>query len=465
MKKILLIVLGVLVAATLVIVMVVRQQAGYTKVVTASVVREDLTSVVSGTGQIRPKTFVNVGATAMGRVTHLYVKEGDHVTRGETVATIENVQQQANVNGQEAAISAAKTDIQSYIAAEKTAQASVEQAQADLEQKKLDWQRAQALYHDGIMAKQDFDAKKAAYDTDVANVDHAVASLNQAKANTESARGHLQTQQADLQVNQDLLSRTIATAPFDGIVTNEPVREGETVVEGIQNTEGSTLMTLADMSVITAEVKVDETDIPAVMLGQTADITVDALPGKTFKGTVTLVGDQALLRSTGQATSTSTTGTEEAKDFKVVVTLNSSGQDLSELRPGLSCTAKITTAHKSNVASLPIQALTMYDPTQDSKKSSGTVQAASSTTAPAKPNLIQGVFVVDKDAHGKLRAKFVPVTTGITGATDIEVLTGPSPGAEIVTGPYKTLRILKDGALLKRDTVKPVAFNSGSSSS
>jgi len=353
----------------------------------------------------------------------------------------------------------------SSVAAEKTAQASVEQAQADLEQKKLDWERAQALFKDGILAKQDYDAKKAAYDTDVANVDHAVALLNQSKANTDSARGHLQTQVATLQYNQDLLNKTVATAPFDGIVTNMPVREGETVVTGIQGTEGATLMTLADMSVITAEVKVDETDIVNVQLGQTVDVTVDALPGKTFKGQVTLVGDQALLRSSGQATSTSTTGTEEAKDFKVVVTLSGSAEELSELRPGLSCTAKITTAHKANTTSLPIQALTMYDPAQNSKKGSGTVQAASSAPGPVvKPNLIQGVFVVDKDAHGKLRAKFVPVTTGITGATDIEVLTGPAPGAEIVTGPYKTLRILKDGALLKRDTVKPITPTSGSSS-
>jgi HlyD family secretion protein len=166
-----------------------------------------------------------------------------------------------------------------------------------------------------------------------------------------------------------MLDRTIAVAPFDGIVTNEPVREGETVVEGIQNTEGSTLMTLADMSVVTAEVKVDETDIVNVQLGQPADVTVDALPGKTFKGHVTLVGDQALLRSTGVATSQSTTGTEEAKDFKVVVTVERSIEQLSDLRPGLSCTAKITTAHKADVLSLPIQALTMHDPAMDTKKS------------------------------------------------------------------------------------------------
>jgi HlyD family secretion protein len=451
MKKILLVIAGIVVVAGLVTLFVVKQQSGYTKVLTAKLVRQDLATVVSGTGQIKPKTYVNVGATAMGRVTHLYVKEGEHVKRGEVVATIENVQQEAQVNGQEAAIAAARTDIASYIAAEKTAEANVEHAKADLEQKKLDWDRAQDLYKAGILAKQDYDAKKAAFDTDVASVAQAVAQLNQAKANTDSARGHLRTQEATLRANQDMLSRTIAVAPFDGIVTNEPVREGETVVEGIQNTEGSTLMTIADMSVVTAEVKVDETDIVNVKIGQAADVTVDAIPNKVFKGHVTLVGDQALLRSTGVATSQSTTGTEEAKDFKVVVTLDNPS---NELRPGLSTTAKITTAHKDHVLSLPIQSLTMHAP--EAPSNSGKVEAASTSSPATKPKEEQGVFVVEKDPHGKLRAKFVPVKTGITGATDIEVLSGLKDGEEVVTGPYKTLRGLKDGSLVKRDTAKPV---------
>lgn len=460
MKKILLIAAGVLVAAVLVALMVYKQQSGYTKVLTARVARQDLSTVVSGTGQIKPKTYMNVGATAFGRITHFYVQEGDHVKKGQTVATIESVQQQANVVGQKATISAAKTDILADIAAEKTAQANVEHANADLEQKKFDWQRAQALYTAGILAKQDYDAKKAAYDLDVASVAQAVAQLNQAKAQTESARGHMQTQVATLRYNQDLLDKTIATAPFDGIVTNMPMREGETVVTGIQNSEGSTLMTLADMSVVTAEVKVDETDIINIKLDQPAEITVDALPGKVFKGHVTLVGDQALLRSTGIATSQSTTGTEEAKDFKVVVTLDG---DTSQLRPGLSCTAKVTTAHKANVLTLPIQALTMHDPAMDKAKSSGhAVQAASDSGTVAKSNPVQGVFVVDKDPKGRIRAKFVPVTTGITGATDIEVLSGLSQGQEVVTGPYKTLRDLKGGSLLKRDKSKVVLSSSSS---
>jgi len=456
MKKILLIAAAVIVAVALVTVFVYKQQSGYTKVLTAKVHKQDLSTIVSGTGQIKPTTYVNVGANVMGRVTHFYVKEGDSVRKGQMVATIENVQQRANVAGQEAAISAAKTDINSYIAAEKTAEANVERAKADLEQKKLDWDRAQSLFKAGIMARQDFDSKKAAYDTDVATVAQMQAQLNQAKAQTESARGHLQTQVATLRANQDMLEKTIAIAPFDGIVTNMPVKEGETVVTGIQNTAGSTLMTLADMSMITAEVKVDETDIVNIKNGQPADVTVDAIPGKVFKGHVTLVGDQALLRSTGIATSQSTTGTEEAKDFKVVVTLD---QPTSELRPGLSTTAKITTAQKPNVLALPIQALTTFTPPPPTSGNSN-VEAASSSSSNKTPP-VQGVYVVDKDAHGKQRAKFVPVTTGITGATDIEVTSGLQDGQEIVTGPYKILRGLKNGALLKRDK-QPVPGQPGS---
>ena len=362
--------------------------------------------------------------------------------------------------GQQAAIAAAKTDIASYIAAEKTAEANVEHAKADLEQKRLDWEREQALYKAGIEPKSNYDAKKAAYDLDVASLAQAVAGLNQAKAQTDSARGHLGTQVATLRANQDMLDKTIALAPFDGIVTNMPVKEGETVVTGIQNTAGSTLMTLADMSVITAEVKVDETDIVNIQMGQPAEVTVDALPGKVFKGHVTLVGDQALLRSTGVATSQSTTGTEEAKDFKVVVTLDAPD---NSLRPGLSTTAKITTAHKTNALSLPIQALTMHSPETDAAK--GGVQAASISTTPAASKTPeQGVYVVDKDAKGKLRAKFEPVTTGITGATDIEVVSGLKEGDEIVTGPFKTLRALKSGSLVKRDTAKPIVPTPGGSS-
>ena len=382
-KKILIAVAVLVVAGGLIGLTVMRAQSGYTKVIAGQVVRQDLASTVSGTGQIKPKTIVNIGATAFGRITHLYVKEGERVKTGQILATVENVQPEANVEAQKAAIDAAKTDITSYIAAENTAKANLEKSQADLEQKKLDYDRYISLYNDKLVSKQDFDAKKSAYDVDVATVNQNIAALAQAKAQTDSARGHLGTQVATLRSNEDSLNKTVSVAPFDGIVTNEPVREGETVVVGIQNAQGSTLMTLADMSVITAEVKVDETDIVNVALGQSADVSVDALPGKVFKGHVTEVGDQALLRSTGVATSQSTSGTEEAKDFKVVVTLD---QTSDELRPGLSTTAKITTARKANVLTIPIQALTLiHPPAVDSKGHVTTVSASSGPVPAVKP--------------------------------------------------------------------------------
>ncbi len=285
MKKILIIALVVVVVAGLVAAMYFKSASGYTKVLTGKIVRQDLATVVSGTGQIKAKYYVNLGATAMGRITHLNVKEGERVTKGEIVATIEHVQQEASVDGQAAAIEAAKTDIAADVAAEKTQEANVDHAKADLEQKKLDWDRAQALYKEGIMAKQDYDAKKAAYDLDVASVSQAVAQLNQAKAQTDSGRGHMQTQVAMLRGDKNLLDLTEAIAPFDGIVTNEPLREGETVVEGIQNTEGSTIMTIADMSVVTAEVKVDETDIVNIQIGQNVRCHGRRHSRKGFQGT------------------------------------------------------------------------------------------------------------------------------------------------------------------------------------
>jgi HlyD family secretion protein len=211
-------------------------------------------------------------------------------------------------------------------------------------------------------------------------------------------------------------------------------------------------MTLADMSVITAEVKVDETDIVNVALGQPAQITVDALPNRVFSGKVTLVGDQALLRSTGVATSQSTTGTEEAKDFKVIVTLDPNQPNLNELRPGFSTTAKITTARKSNILTLPIQALVNRVPGKLDTSGKPVPDAPGAKT----PDPVQGVFVV-RSFNGKLRAVFTPVTTGITGATDMEVVSGLTEGEEIVTGPFTTLRTLKNGALLKRDNTKPTS--------
>jgi HlyD family secretion protein len=446
-------------------------QKGIQKVTTGRAARQTLVAVVSGTGQIKPKTYVNIGATSFGRIVRLYVKEGDRVKKGDILARVESVQPEATVAAQAASIDSSRTDIASYTAAENTAAANIAQAKADLEQKKLDFTRAQQLFDDKLIAKQDYDAKKAAYDVSAATVDQREAALAQAKAQTASQRAHLAQAQASQRANFDALDKTISRAPFDGLVTNVPVREGETVVVGIQNAEGSTLMTLADMSVITAEVKVDETDIVNIRMGQPVDVSVDALPGRAFKGHVTEVGDQALLRTTGIATSQSTTGTEEAKDFKVVVTLDQTPDNhLDELRPGLSTTAKIIVAQKPDVLTIPIQALVQRDPAIEKQLAANNGKAPSTPndapppdTASAQPQFTQGVYIVS-NASGTLRAQFVPVTTGVTGATDIEVLSGLTAGQEIVTGRYQILRALRSGQHIKRDNSTAETTDTSSSS-
>ncbi len=442
----------VLLLAIVAVFTVKRAQGAYTKVLVGQVEQGEISSVVSGTGQIRPKTYVNVGATAFGRITHLYVKEGEHVHRGQMLATIESVQPAASVAAQRQSISAATTDISSYVAAEQTAQANIDHANADLEQKKLDFDRYKQLYEEKLVSKQDYDARKAAFDLDVASVAQAQAALTQARANTASARGHLGTQVATLRSDVDALDKTVSVAPYDGIVTNLPVREGETMVIGIQNAEGSTLMTIADMSIVTAEVKIDETDIVNVKLGQPVNVSVDALPDAVFKGHVTEVGDQALLRSTGVSTSQSTSGTEEAKDFKVIVTLDQ-GQNVDALRPGLSSTAKIVTADKKNVLAIPIQALTMPPA---AAKDGNTVQAASTSPDADQGAPRQGVFVL-RSEKGKLHAHFVALHTGISGTSKMEVSGPIHPGDQIVTGTYKVLRALKNDALVKTATEAELA--------
>ena len=464
-KKIIITVVVLLVVVGVIAGTIISSRNSVLAVTTGKATTQDLIATVSGTGQIKPKTYVVVGATSFGRITKLYVKEGDHVKAGQLLATVESEQPASAVQAQQAVIASNKTNVDSFVAAENTASAAIEQAKADLVQKEADIKRYEQLYKQNLVAKQDYDAKKALYDVDVATLNQRIAALAQAKAQTASARSQVAQSVATLSGNAYQLGLTQSRAPFDGLVTDVPVREGETVVVGIQNASGSTLMTLADMSVVTAEVKVDETDIVNVQLGQPADVTVDALPGKTFKGHVTEVGDQALLRTTGIATSQSTTGTEEAKDFKVVVTLDiNSGISQDDLRPGLSTTAKITTAHKPNTLTIPIQALVQRDLTAEQAlfKSHGK-PSTTAVSATAKTTLTQGVYLLTTEKK-TLRVKFVPVTTGVTGTTDIEVLSGLKEGDELVTGRYKVLRTLTSGIAVKRDnSVEPITPDDSSS--
>jgi HlyD family secretion protein len=434
---------------------------GVVTVQTGKVATQDLTSLVTASGEVKPTTYTNVTAQGFGRITEIVVKEGAHIKKGDILLMQENIQASADVQAQSAALSSYEAGIQAAEANYKAAQADLAQRKADLERAKLDWERGQGLFKDGLIPKSDYDSRKAGYDSSTAAEQASNARVAQLKAELGRARAQLDQSRAVLTRTKDILRKTSYTSPINGIVSYMPVRVGEYVVPGIQNSNGSFLMTLSDMSVVTAEVKVDETDIVNVRMGQPADVTIDAIPGKVFKGRVTEIGSQAVLRSSGLATTQTTTGTQEAKDFKVVVTFDNPPENV---RPGLSTTAKIRTAEKKAVVAVPIQALAVRTrkdleeaakqaQTKNAGKGGAVTLAAPPPPAPGvdpKKEEIQGVFIVRGN-----QAVFTPVETGITGVTDIEIIKGVKADDVIVTGSYKALRTLKPESSVKVDNSAP----------
>jgi len=467
--KVIITLAALLVAAIGVYASTVYSKRGVVTVQTGQVTRGDLAAIVTSSGEIKPKNYINIGANAMGNITEILVKEGDHVRKGQLLARVENTQPTADVAAYQASVSSAEADTTASEAGLKAAdenihtmEAGLEHDKADLDRMKADYDRAQELFNEKLLARQDFELKKFSYEAQKAQITQSEAKIVQARAQREqnaaqvsSTQRHIAQARANLNRFADVLRKYDSVAPLDGVVTNLPVRVGESVVPGIQNSEGSVIMTIADMSMITAEVKVDETDIVSVHLGQVADITIDAIPNKTFKGHVTEIGDTAILRSTGLAASQSAISSQEAKDFKVVIAMDNPPE---EVRPGLSCTAKVTTATRANAVTIPIQALTIRQRGDLEQPKPGTTSTAQAATKPdpaaekARKEEIQGVFVVNAG-----KAEFRKVETGITGATDIEVLNGLKPGDQIVTGSYQVIRTIKNGAMVKVDNKAPVA--------
>jgi HlyD family secretion protein len=389
----------------------------------------------------------------------------------------EDVQQAASVEAQEAAITTAQADLAaqdanvlSAQAALATAQANLAQATAKLNQATDNFKRGQELFKDQLLSQQDFDQRLSDYrvaqtskDSSQAQVAQTKAQYQQALFNRDSARARVGQNKAQLLGFKNQLAQTIYTSPIDGIVTSLPVHVGENVVPGIQNTTGSLLYQVSNLSIMTVEVKVDETDIPNVKMGQSADVLIDAYPNQTFKGHVTQIGESAVGRTSGTTSGTSgatATTTEEAKDFKVVVVIDNPP---ASLRPGLSATAKITTATRQNATTVPIQAVTVrlrreLEADQDKK---GKVEAANDKPLTAKEiergkEEVQGIFGV-RNGH----AVFVPIDTGIMGATDLEVLKGVQAGDEVVTGSFSVLRTLKNGAKVKVDNSAKLPSGAG----
>lgn len=458
--KVLIGVVGVAVIAGGVAASIKYSQRDIVTVQTGKVLQEDLASVVTASGTINPKTYINIGAQYQGQITDIYVKEGDHVRKGQLLAKVDSAQSAADVVAQQAGLSSAEADANAAEEAIKagqdnitTLQATLNRTKADLTRYEADFKRGEDLYKAGLIPKSDYDQRVAAYNGQKAAIAEDEARITQAKAQAAqlnaqymSSQKKIAQSQAGLNRMTDILKKHDTTAPIDGLVTYLPVRVGETVVPGVQNSAASTIMTIADMSIVTAEVMVDESDIVNIKLGQAAEITVDAIPNKTFSGHVSEIGNTAILRSTGLAASTSNTSSQEAKDFKVVVAMDNPPD---EIRPGLSCSAKITTATRKNATAIPIQALTTRtkgDLIPDNQKPVNPDPA----TVKANKEESTGVFIVNGQ-----KAEFRKVGTGITGATEIEVLSGLNPGDQIVTGSYQTIRTIKNGAQIKIDNTPP----------
>lgn len=441
--------------------------------------RDKLISKVSSTGEIKPKEYVELQSEIAGVITEVYVKEGDLVQKGDLLLRIDPVQTETEARAQRSAVEISQSDAnnqQAQIALQEAnldrdksslhvAEAELARAENAAEIAEATFKRKQEMFEQNLISRDLYDAAKSELLTARTLVTTSKARVSQAKAQVavtevilEQTRNSYKSSQfrvaqnkAFLARSEDLLAKTVIRSPLTGIITKLNVEKGERAVPGTLNSPQATLMEIADLSVIEAEVEVDETDIVNVKVGQDAEVKVDALRDETLKGKVTEVGNSAIQSLTQQT---------EAKDFKVVIQLE---KPPLSLRPGLSCVADITTAIRENVLVIPMQALTIREFEVDSagkmikpgpeKENGKVVKAAEKkpveTNKKPEKKEFQGVFVVNKD-----KAEFVEIKTGVSGDTDIEVLSGLKPGTEIVTGTFKTLRTLKDGDTVKKEAAK-----------
>jgi HlyD family secretion protein len=368
------------------------------RVTTAKVEKTDLVARVTANGKIQARRKVDMSALVMGQIVNLAVKEGDKVQKGQLLLQIDKAQLAAQAAGREATLGAMRNDLD---AAKSTA------AQA-----KLDYDRAKQNYDAHILPEADLQKAKSGLDT-----------ANSTLAATEQ---RMRSTSADLAASRDSLSKTTVTAPLAGIVTALPIKEGEVTVIGTMNNAGTQLLTISDMGEVEAVMMVDETSVPQVKLGQTASLTIDAYPGQTFKGIVTEVGSSPIPKNDPDLLSL--VANSEAINFKVKLRLETPPDTI---RPGFSVTAEIVTGRKDGIAAIPIQALVVRDVPKKDKKA---------VSRSSRPETEEGVYAVK---NGKL--EFKKVKTGLAGELMIEVLQGPTTGEEIVTGPFKVLRQVKEG--------------------
>ena len=400
--------------------------------------RRDLDAIVSASGKIQPKRQVNVSANTMGRVTRLAVQEGEHVRAGQFLLEIDPQSLEGQLQRDEASVAAA----QSSLLQTRTA---VDQARATLGLARQNLRRQDELWREGLTTRESLERAQN-------EVTVREAELQTREQEIQTREQQIKQEQASLTTTRYNMSQVTISSPMDGMITRRNIEEGENVMVGTMNNAGTVLLTIADMSVIESELEVDETDIPALTLGQEARVTIDAVPGRTFRGRVTEIGNSPIQTGAGEI------GTPQGTDFKVVITLD---EEVPGVRPGFTCTAEITTATRRNVVSVPIQAVTVREMLHDE---TGTLvhepppprpsrfrlfrrPADEPIAAPAEPPPghtrmeTEGVFVLRNS-----RAVFVPIKLGIAGERYFEVVSGVSEADQVITGPFASVRELADGS-------------------
>jgi HlyD family secretion protein len=407
--------------------------------VTTEVIKaRDLEAIVSASGKIQPKSLVNISAETPGRVVELAVNEGDRVRKGQFLLQIDPKSLRSRVDNQEASLQAAAASLEQL-------KQSVETARVQLELLKQTLKRQQDLWNRQLTTRESLEKAENDVQTAESNLQERIKT-----ATTQDSR--IMQERATLDSVQYDLSKVRMESPIDGIVTRRNIQQGETAVIGTMNNAGTVLLTLADMSVIQAEVEVDETNIPNVQIGQPAKITIDALPDRSFKGHVTEIGNSPIQAAAGAV------GTQ-ATNFKVVVVLD---EKVPDVRPGFTCTADITTATRQSVVSVPIPAVAVRElifneegqivkePRTDKRRRPAIADQSSQELKPGQTRKeTEGVFVVRNG-----RADFTPIKMGIAGDKYFELLSGLSLGDQVITGPYNSVRGMGDGDLVKIDNAK-----------
>lgn len=443
--------------------------------------KPEIRSTVTSSGEIRPIQFMNLTSEVQGRIEEIYVKEGQMVNKGDPLVRLDPNQLESSTEAQVAALQSSQTQIAgaqnqlsqaqqgmnvAQVAIDNarqgvvTAQTEVDRAQVEVNAANRELKRAEQLLESGVIARQEFDSardrvenanvslntSRARLESQRISVKDATARLKQQEVSIRDARTaidrankNVDQQSAVLRGQRNQLGKTLQVAPINGVIAEIPSKVGTFAVAGLSTTA---LLTIADMSTINVEVKVDETEIDKVAVGQKAKVKVDAFGEAELEGEVTQKTPLAVGKSQTSGGLSTNINVNEAKEFRVVIQLNNLSEDVKTgLRPGMSATATITTNTVQNAIAVPLQAIVEKRPDPTPSPS-----GQGDNPAPAdRPKTVKGVYVLDGN-----KAVFVAVETGITGESDIQITSGLSEGQEVITGPSRILNTLKEDTIVKK---------------